>query len=59
MGASPHANGGILLRDLSMPDFRDYAVDAPAPGTRGIGVIFRHIGAKEFSAYRSQRVSGI
>ena len=37
MGANPHANGGILLRDLRMPDFRDYAVDVPAPGMRGIG----------------------
>ena len=33
MGASPHANGGELLRDLALPDFRDYAVDVPAPGT--------------------------
>jgi xylulose-5-phosphate/fructose-6-phosphate phosphoketolase len=33
MGANPHANGGILLRDLVMPDFRDYAVAAPHPGT--------------------------
>ena len=32
MGANPHANGGLLLRDLRMPDFRDYAVDVPAPG---------------------------
>jgi len=32
MGANPHANGGILLRDLRMPDFRDYAVDIPKPG---------------------------
>ena len=32
MGANPHANGGMLLRDLRMPDFRDYAVDVPAPG---------------------------
>ena len=37
MGANPHANGGVLLRDLRMPDFRDYAVDVPAPGVRGIG----------------------
>jgi xylulose-5-phosphate/fructose-6-phosphate phosphoketolase len=37
MGANPHANGGILLRDLRMPDFRDYAVDVPSPGVRGIG----------------------
>jgi xylulose-5-phosphate/fructose-6-phosphate phosphoketolase len=33
MGANPNANGGILLRDLRMPDFRDYAVDVPSPGT--------------------------
>ena len=37
MGANPHANGGVLLRDLQMPDFRDYAVNVPAPGTQGIG----------------------
>jgi xylulose-5-phosphate/fructose-6-phosphate phosphoketolase len=37
MGANPHANGGILLRDLRMPDFRDYAVDVPSPGVSGIG----------------------
>jgi len=33
MSANPHANGGLLLRDLTLPDFRDYAVDVPAPGT--------------------------
>ncbi|MBQ9535077.1 MAG: phosphoketolase family protein [Clostridia bacterium] len=32
MGANPHANGGLLLRDLRLPDFRDYAVDVPQPG---------------------------
>ena len=32
MGANPHANGGVLLRDLQMPDFRDHAVSVPAPG---------------------------
>ena len=32
MGANPHANGGLLLRDLGMPDFRDYAVEVPKPG---------------------------
>ncbi len=32
MGANPHANGGLVLHDLHMPDFRDYAVDVPAPG---------------------------
>ncbi len=32
MSANPHANGGILLRELRLPDFRDYAVDVPTPG---------------------------
>ena len=44
MGASPYANGGRLRRDLDLPDFRDYAVDVPAPDathsepTRVLGV---------------------
>jgi xylulose-5-phosphate/fructose-6-phosphate phosphoketolase len=33
MSANPHANGGLLLRDLRMPDFRDYAVQVPSPGS--------------------------
>jgi xylulose-5-phosphate/fructose-6-phosphate phosphoketolase len=33
MSANPHANGGELLRDLVLPDFREYAVDVPAPAT--------------------------
>ena len=33
MGDNPHANGGILLKDLRMPDFRKYAVDVHKPGT--------------------------
>ena len=33
MGANPHANGGLLLRDLRMPDFRDYAIEVKKPGT--------------------------
>jgi xylulose-5-phosphate/fructose-6-phosphate phosphoketolase len=37
MGANPHTNGGKLLRDLRMPDFRDYAVDVPTHGTPGAG----------------------
>jgi xylulose-5-phosphate/fructose-6-phosphate phosphoketolase len=37
MGANPHANGGMLLRDLRMPDFTDHAVDVPNPGMAGIG----------------------
>ena len=32
MGMNPHSNGGLLLKDLILPDFRDYAVDVPAPG---------------------------
>jgi xylulose-5-phosphate/fructose-6-phosphate phosphoketolase len=37
MGANPNANGGLLLRDLHMPDFTDYAVDVGKPGVAGIG----------------------
>ena len=37
MGANPHANGGLLLRDLQMPNFRDYAIAVDAPGVRGLG----------------------
>jgi xylulose-5-phosphate/fructose-6-phosphate phosphoketolase len=33
MGANPHTNGGLLLRELDMPDFRDHAVAVPAPGS--------------------------
>jgi xylulose-5-phosphate/fructose-6-phosphate phosphoketolase len=33
MSANPHANGGLLLRDLRLPDFRDYQVDVQTPGT--------------------------
>jgi xylulose-5-phosphate/fructose-6-phosphate phosphoketolase len=33
MSANPHANGGLLLRDLELPDFRTYAVAVPEPGT--------------------------
>ena len=32
MSANPHANGGLLLHDLKLPNFRDYAVDVPSPG---------------------------
>ena len=32
MGANPHANGGLLLKDLRLPDFRDYAIAVPEPG---------------------------
>ena len=32
IGANPHANGGLLLRDLRLPDFRSYAIEVPSPG---------------------------
>jgi xylulose-5-phosphate/fructose-6-phosphate phosphoketolase len=34
MGANPHTNGGLLLRDLTLPNFSDYAVEVSAPGQR-------------------------
>ncbi len=37
MGANPHANGGLLLRDLHLPDYRAYAAEVPMPGVPGIG----------------------
>ena len=49
MGANPHANGGLLLQDLNMPDFRDYAVNIPSPGlvhaadAHVLGVLLRDV----------------
>jgi len=49
MGANPHANGGLLLRDLRLPDFRSYAVEVPRPGqvvaeaTRVMGQLLRDV----------------
>jgi xylulose-5-phosphate/fructose-6-phosphate phosphoketolase len=49
MGANPHANGGLLLKDLLMPEFRDYHVDVPKPGsvnaeaTRVLGTFLRDV----------------
>ena len=37
MGANPHANGGALLRDLRMPDYREYGIEVAKPGVRGSG----------------------
>ena len=37
MGSNPHTNGGALLRDLRMPDFRDHAVTVPSPGAVSVG----------------------
>ena len=44
MSANPHANGGLLLRDLVMPDFRDYALPVSQPGVE-IGEATRTMGA--------------
>ncbi|HZD54942.1 MAG TPA: phosphoketolase family protein [Candidatus Aquicultoraceae bacterium] len=63
MGANPHANGGILLRDLRMPDFREYAVDVPSPGgveaeaTRVAGAFLRDV-MRRNAASRNFRVFG-
>ncbi len=49
MGANPHANGGLLLKDLEIPDFRNYAVEVPGPGktsaeaTRVLGRFLRDV----------------
>ena len=49
MSANPHANGGLLLRDLILPDFRDYAVEVEKPGgtdaeaTRAMGKFLRDV----------------
>jgi xylulose-5-phosphate/fructose-6-phosphate phosphoketolase len=49
MGANPHANGGLLLRELELPDFRDYAVEVSSPGeasseaTRVLGGFLRDV----------------
>jgi len=58
MSANPHANGGLLLRDLDMPDFRDYAVTVPSPGgavaenTRVLGTFLRDIIERNPSTFR-------
>jgi xylulose-5-phosphate/fructose-6-phosphate phosphoketolase len=63
MGSNPHANGGQLLKDLIMPDFRNYAVDVTAPGgveaadTHVLGEFFRDI-AKLNREHRNFRIFG-
>jgi len=66
MGMNPHANGGLLLKDLPLPDFRDYAVSVAKPGatvaeaTRVLGNMLRDVmrssmqggcGAKNFRVF--------
>ncbi len=63
MGANPHANGGLLLRDLRMPDFRAYAVEVKKPGavfaeaTRAMGRFLRDV-MKLNGAAKNFRVFG-
>jgi xylulose-5-phosphate/fructose-6-phosphate phosphoketolase len=58
MSASPHANGGTLLRDLLLPDFRDYAVDVAEPAaqrseaTRVLGTYLRDVIASNRDNFR-------
>jgi xylulose-5-phosphate/fructose-6-phosphate phosphoketolase len=58
MGANPHANGGLLLRDLDLPDFRGYAVQVAKPGTgategtRVLGTWLRDVIARNPQTFR-------
>ena len=58
MGANPHANGGLLRKDLRLPDFRGYAVQNVAPGqtsaenTRPLGAFLRDILASNLDNFR-------
>jgi xylulose-5-phosphate/fructose-6-phosphate phosphoketolase len=58
MSANPHANGGALLRDLVLPDFRDYAVEVTSPGTstseatRVLGAFLRDVIARNADNFR-------
>jgi xylulose-5-phosphate/fructose-6-phosphate phosphoketolase len=58
MSANPHANGGELLRDLALPDFRDYAVEVEKPGasfseaTRVLGGFLRDVVARNRGNFR-------
>ncbi len=58
MSANPHANGGVLLRDLELPDYREYGVDVPKPGvsaseaTRVLGGFLRDVVARNPETFR-------
>jgi xylulose-5-phosphate/fructose-6-phosphate phosphoketolase len=58
MSANPHANGGLLLRDLVLPDFREYGVEVPKPGgstseaTRVLGAFLRDTIARNDRSFR-------
>jgi xylulose-5-phosphate/fructose-6-phosphate phosphoketolase len=63
MGANPHANGGLLLCDLLMPDFRDYAINVSSPGgalasdAHELGIFLRDV-AKLNQSQRNFRIFG-
>lgn len=63
MGANPHANGGLLLKDLKLPDYREYGVEVPSPGmveaqaTRVMGRFLRDV-MKLNSAENNFRLMG-
>jgi xylulose-5-phosphate/fructose-6-phosphate phosphoketolase len=63
MGANPHANGGLLLHDLEIPDFHDHAVRVPAPGavqgqdTQVLGTFLRDV-SRLNQAKRNFRIFG-
>jgi xylulose-5-phosphate/fructose-6-phosphate phosphoketolase len=58
MGANPHANGGLLLSELDLPDFREYAVEVPEPAqsaseaTRVLGRFLRDVVAGNPTSFR-------
>jgi xylulose-5-phosphate/fructose-6-phosphate phosphoketolase len=58
MSANAHGNGGVLLRDLRLPDYRDYAVEVPVPGrsrsepTRAMGRFLRDVVARNPENFR-------
>ncbi|MBV8639322.1 MAG: phosphoketolase family protein [Candidatus Eremiobacteraeota bacterium] len=58
MSANPNTNGGVLLRELAMPDFTDYAVDVPEPGTqtaestRVLGTFLRDVMRDNMTRFR-------
>ncbi|MEQ1729647.1 MAG: phosphoketolase family protein [Vicinamibacterales bacterium] len=58
MSANPHSNGGSVLKDLRMPDFRDYQVPVRSPGvstaesTRALGALLRDVIARNMDNFR-------
>ena len=61
MGANPQANGGLLKKELKLPDFRSFAVEVPQPGgvageaTRELGKFLRDVVSREELARRAAR----